>query len=272
MQNTTKSTPVTPLSTKSGELSGAPVAVFDSGIGGICVLRELHRILPCEDLVYFGDGQNAPYGEKPPAEVRALILQHAARLLERAKALVLACNTATALAVSELRRRYPDRLIVGMEPALKPAALVGEHPRVLLLATQTTLQQPKLAALLEKYQKNATVMPLPAPRIVDLVEKGEVNSPALAAYLAELLSAYVAPPPDALVLGCTHFVFARRAILQTLGREIPVFDGVGGTAAELARRLTALGLQNSTPHRGTVTFTSSKPGALPLYSKMFFEN
>ena len=271
MQISQKNTPVSAHIAKSdGDIRTAPVAVFDSGVGGLSVLREIHRILPGEDLLYFGDSQNAPYGEKPPALVREWILQHATRLLERAKALVLACNTATALAARELRTRFPDRVILGMEPALKPALTVCPSARVLVLATPITLQGQTYASLCQKYAKSATVTALPAPQIVEFVEKGELHSPALQSYLRALLAPCKAPPPDALVLGCTHFFFAKKQILQALGCEAPVFDGIHGTAAELARRLDAQALHDPLPHSGTVTFTSSKAGVLPLYARLFF--
>ena len=246
----------------------APVAVFDSGAGGISVLRAIHTRLPHEALLYFGDSINAPYGTRPAAEVKALTLSHAARLLTRAKALVVACNTATALSVTALRRRYPAVPIVGIEPALKPAVALAPGGRILVLATETTLREEKFRALCEKHARGATVLPLPAPRIVEFVERGEVDGEGLRAYLATLLAPFTRQPPDAIVLGCTHFPFAKAAIARVLP-DVPMLDGAEGTAKELQRRLAARGLLNPSPERGTVTLTTSAPGALSLYLRLF---
>ncbi len=265
-------TPVTAFFYEASEKGRvhAPVAVMDSGAGGIGVLREICALLPCEEMLYFGDSSNAPYGERSAEEVRALVLGHAERLLMRAKALVLACNTATALAVTELRRRYPGVPIIGMEPALKPALAVGSAPRILVLATPITLRERNFATLLQKHGKEATVVPISAPAMVRLVETGAWDSPEMLSYVRELLTPYLRPAPDALVLGCTHFPFAMAAIRQVVGRSIPIFDGAKGTARQLARRLRAAGLLNPTPARGTVTLTSSDSAALPLYARLLF--
>lgn len=247
-----------------------PVAVMDSGVGGLCVLHELRRVLPCEELLYFGDSAYAPYGEREKGELSAHILREAERLLSESKALVLACNTATALVAEELRRRYPDVPIIGMEPALKPALGVCENPRVLVLATSLTLREEKFAGLAKKYGKTATVMPLSAPEIVKMVEAGAENAPELDVYLGELLAPYRTPVPDAVVLGCTHFPFVKEHILRAIGKEVPIFDGVRGTARQVYRLLAEGGLLNPSPSRGAVRLTSSRAGVLPLYARMLF--
>ena len=248
--------------------NAAPVALFDSGAGGIGVLREVKKLLPSEQLLYFGDAKNAPYGEKSAQTVREIVLYHAARLLRECKALVLACNTATAVAVADLRRLYPDRSIIGMEPALAPALSVCAHPKILVLATAATLRQEKFALLRQKYEKTATVMALPAPDIVRLVEQGLADSPEMDAYLRTLLAPYKKAPPDAIVLGCTHFPFAKNAIRRVMGRDIPFFDGAEGTARELARRLAARRLLAPPSAVGGITLTASSPQALPLYCSL----
>ena len=183
---------------------------------------------------------------------------------------MLACNTATALVAEELRTRHPDVPIVGMEPALKPALGVCENPRVLVLATALTLREEKYARLADECGKSATVMGLPAPQIVKMVEEGSENSPEMDAYLSELLASYRTPAPDAVVLGCTHFPFVKERILRALGKEVPVFDGVRGTARQLYRLLAEGGLCNPTPTRGAVHLTSSRAGVLPLYARLLF--
>ncbi len=267
-----KNHPVSPLfdETEADARARLPVAVMDSGVGGLCVLHEIRRVLPCEELLYFGDSAYAPYGERDPEELRAHILNEAERLLGESKALVLACNTATALAAEELRRRHEGVPIVGMEPALKPALGVCEDPRVLVLATPLTLREEKFAQLAEKYGKSATVLPVPAPEIVKMVEAGAENAPELDAYLQELLAPYRTPVPDAVVLGCTHFPFVKEHILRALGKEVPIFDGVRGTARQLYRLLAEGELCNRSPARGAVRLTSSRAGVLPLYARMLF--
>ena len=248
-----------------------PVAVMDSGVGGLCVLREIRDLLPCEELLYFGDSAYAPYGERDATELAAHILDEAERLLGESKALVLACNTATALVAEELRRRHAGVPIVGMEPALKPALSVCKKPRVLVLATALTLREEKFAELVEKCGKTATVMPLPAPEIVKMVEAGAENCAEMDGYLGALLAPYRDPVPDAVVLGCTHFPFVKERILRALGKDIPVFDGVRGTARQLCRLLAQAGLRNPAPTRGAVRLTSSRDGVLPLYARLLFE-
>ena len=251
--------------------NAAPIALFDSGAGGIGVLREVKKLLPGEQLTFFGDAANAPYGERPTAEIRRLVLEHAARLLENCKALVLACNTATAVAAQELRQRYPDTPIIGMEPALRPATFVKESPVVLVLATAATLRMEKFNRLQENYAKNATVIKIPAPNIVRLVEMGLADSPEMDAYLNELLAPFKQSPPDAVVLGCTHFPFAVNAIRRALGRDVPLFDGAKGTARELARRLATEGLLAPPNTVGSVTLTASNPRSLPLFTSLYFQ-
>ena len=272
MKKCEKTHPVMALNGKdaTGEHQKLPVAVMDSGVGGLCVLREIRRILPCEELLYFGDSAFAPYGEREPNELKVHILAQAERLLSESKALVLACNTATALVAEELRRRHPEVPIVGMEPALKPALGVCEAPRVLVLATALTLREEKYAELVRTCAKNATVMALPAPQIVKLVESGAENTAETDAYLQELLAPYRDPVPDAVVLGCTHFPFVKERILRALGKDVPVFDGVRGTARQLYRLLAEGEICNPCPSRGAVRLTSSRSGALPLYARLLF--
>ena len=266
----TKITPVMPLSTGE-DRKNAPVAVFDSGVGGISVLRTLRAQLPHEAFLYFGDSANAPYGEKGSDSVRALVIGHAARLLARAKALVIACNTATAVAVKELRQRYAGVPIIGMEPALRPALACGAHPRVLVLATPVTLGEGKFAALLRSCAGSGEILPVPAPEIVRLVEQGEENSPRMATYLEKLLAPYCHVPPDAVVLGCTHFCFARESISRAIGAHVPIFDGVDGTVHEVKRRLDAAGLLRDASKIGSVTLTSSDAHAVALYARLLGE-
>ncbi len=214
-----------------------PIAVFDSGVGGISVLRHLVRELPRERFLYFGDSANAPYGVRPKSEIRDLTLRAAGMLLDRgAKALVVACNTATAAAIGELRAQYPDTVIIGIEPALKPAALRFPGGTVGVMATPATLREEKFARLLALHGEGCRVVPLPAPGIVELVEQGKGDGPEMDALLKPLLGPW-RDNLDGLVLGCTHYPFAEAAIRRTLGENTQLFDGGAGTARQTRRRL-----------------------------------
>ena len=237
-----------------------PVGVFDSGLGGISVLAALRQYLPEEDFIYYGDAANAPYGDRSEEEIRSLTLDAAAHLAnQNIKALVVACNTATSAAAEVLRQKYVFP-VIGMEPALKPAA---QQPgaRVLVMATQGTLRQKKFAALLQQWGETVKVISLPCPGLVQLIESGGPNDPRIPSYLKELLAPY-AGQVDALVLGCTHYPFVKDQILAALG-NVPVFDGREGTARQLVRRLEEENLLRRN-HRGNVILQSSSPAALPL--------
>ena len=218
------------------------IAVFDSGVGGISVLRELVRLMPQERYLYFGDSANAPYGTRPTAEVRALTLAAAERLMARGcKALVVACNTATAAAIVELRAKYPDKIIIGIEPALKVAAdhfLGGE---VGVMATLVTLREEKFDVLLHRFTQTCTVHKIPAPGLVELVERGMAVSEESEALLRPLLLPY-RNRLAAVVLGCTHYPFAAPVIGKLLGGHTALLDGGPGTARQTKRRLEAEGL------------------------------
>ena len=213
-----------------------PVAVFDSGMGGVSVLRELVRLMPEEDYLYYGDSANAPYGTRSVDDVRALTLRRIGALHARGiKAAVIACNTATSAAVDLLRRTFSDIPIIGMEPAVKPAVLAHPHGRVLVLATPLTLREEKFNALLKQYTSLAEIVKIPCPELVEFVERGDLGSRAVYDYLEQRLGTYRGKA-DAAVLGCTHFPFLRRAIAEVLGNETELFDGGAGTARETARQ------------------------------------
>ena len=218
------------------------IAVFDSGVGGVSVLRELRRLMPGERFYYFGDSANAPYGRKTTDQVRALTLAAGKKLLVDlgCKALVVACNTATAAAIEDLRARYPDRIIVGIEPALKLAC--DRHPggTIGIMATDVTLREKKLAALMERVKRDCTVHRVHAPGVVELVEAGKCGTDEAVALMERLLDGY--HDLDALVLGCTHYPFMKGAMARVLGDGVELLDGGEGTARETKRRLAEAGL------------------------------
>lgn len=231
------------------------IAVFDSGVGGISVLRHLLRQLPNERYIYFGDSANAPYGTKTTEAVRQLALEAARHLIGRGiKALVVACNTATAAAIQDLRRAYPDLIVVGVEPALKPAADKYPGGRIGVMATPVTLQGEKFHRLLERFTHDHQVVLIPAPGLADLIEAGKQNEAEGKALLSKLLSPYVGKL-DALVLGCTHYPFAAEAISHIMGSGVELLDGGEGTALQTRRSLEAKGLLYDGP--GEVLFENS---------------
>lgn len=243
---------------RSMDNAGRPIAVFDSGLGGVSVLRELRRLMPEENYLYYGDSANAPYGTRSVDEVRALTLRRIGALYDRGiKAAVIACNTATSAAVNLLRERFSDIPIIGMEPALKPAVLAHPQGRVLVLATPLTLREEKFNTLLAQYAPMAEIVKIPCPELVEFVERGELESKAVRDYLGKRLGSYRGRA-DAAVLGCTHFPFLRRAISETLGPDTDIFDGGEGTARETMRQLELRGTRSDNRHIGTVAIENSR--------------
>ena len=249
------------------------IAVFDSGGGGISVLRHLVRVLPGERFLYFGDSANAPYGSRPTEEVRPLTLDGAAYLLDNypLKALVIACNTATAAAVRQVREKYPDLIVIGIEPALKVAADHFPGGRIGVMATEVTLREEKFDLLLHRFDRDCTITKIPAPGLVQLVEQGKVDHPETDALLHGILDPYVGQL-DALVLGCTHYPFAAAAIGRVLGPEVRLLEGGGGTARETRRRLEKAGLLEQGPGEVKIINSSPDPAMIRLsYERLYQE-
>ncbi len=212
------------------------IAVFDSGVGGISVLRELVKLMPEENYLYFGDSANAPYGKKTTQQVRELTLRNAKMLFDRgAKALVVACNTATSAAIDVLRETFPDKLILGIEPALKPAITQFPTGTIGIMATEVTLREEKLQRLMAQFD-TAEVHRISAPGLVELIESGKADSPETEDFLRQILAPYVGKL-DALVLGCTHYPFVKDTISRILGENTLLLDGGAGTARQTRRLL-----------------------------------
>lgn len=219
----------------------APIGVFDSGVGGISVLRELVKILPQEHFIYFGDSANAPYGNRTTEDIRRLTLSAAQELVARGcKALVIACNTATAAAINDLRSAYPDLIIVGIEPALKVAADRFPGGHIGVMATPVTLREEKFTQQLTRFP-DAAVSAIPVSGLVELIEAGKTDAAETETLLRPILEPFIGKL-DALVLGCTHYPFAKTAIQNILGEKTVLLDGGEGTARETKRRLESAGL------------------------------
>lgn len=222
------------------------IAVFDSGVGGISVLKELIKLMPRENYLYFGDSANAPYGGRTTEDVRQLTMAAADMLMARGvKALVVACNTATAAAITQLREAYPDTIIIGIEPALKVAADRFPGGHVGVMATPVTLREDKFNHQMERFP-GIQVSTIPVPALVELVEAGHTDDPEVEALLRPALEQY-AGKLDAVVLGCTHYPFAAKTIRRILGEKTAVLDGGEGTARETRRRLEEAGLLSDGP-------------------------
>lgn len=236
-----------------------PIAVIDSGIGGVSVLKELIKLMPNENYIYLADEKNAPYGTKTMEQVRKITVDNVKMLFDMgAKALVVACNTATGAAVRHLRETYPDVPIVGIEPAIKPAKEAKLNPTILVMATPLTIHQEKFKRLLARFSDSATIMPMPCPGLMEIIEAGEFEGEKVDSYLKELFKDVDIEKIDSVVLGCTHYPHARKAIRKALGKRVRVFDGGYGTAKEALRRIKVAGLLNDSKESGSLTLLCSE--------------
>lgn len=236
-----------------------PIGVLDSGLGGISVLRELVKLMPGEDFIYYGDSANAPYGTRTPEEVIDLTKKDVEFLLERgAKAIVVACNTATSVAIKELRAAYEEVLpVIGIEPALKPAVKAKEHSKVVVMATPMTLSQTKFNSMMHIYEDDANIIKMPCPGLVEYIESGVLDGPVLDTYLEKQFAPYDKAEIDAVVLGCTHYPLIREVIQKHLP-GVFVYDGGFGTAKQTKRRLEERGLLSDRESGGKVEIFNSR--------------
>lgn len=241
----------------------APIGVFDSGVGGLSVLAEIQRLLPNETLLYVADCGHIPYGEKTPDFIRQRCSVMAGFFREQgAKALVIACNTATVAGVADLRRDFPDWPLVGMEPAVKPAAAATRSGVVGVLATTGTLQSAKFAALLDRFASDVRVITQPCPGLVELIESGDLHS----AELRQLLQGYVEPllasGCDTIILGCTHYPFLKPMLKSMIPADISLIDTGAAVARQLQRLLAERDLLAVGPNQPVRFWTSADPAYL----------
>ncbi len=243
--------------------SGAtgPIGVFDSGVGGLSVLREIRRELPQDDLLYVADSGHAPYGDKPVEHIEARALAITEFLIARgAKAVVVACNTATGAAARLLRCRYPVP-IVAMEPAVKPALELTRSGVVGVLATRQTLVSHNFSRLLERLGGTGEVLLQPCPGLVERVEAGDLCGEHTRSLLAGYLTPLLDRGADAIVLGCTHYPHLRPLIRELAGPGVAVLDSGAAVARQVRRRLEAAGLAVPAGPPGRESFwTSGEPG------------
>jgi len=236
------------------------IVFFDSGVGGLTVLREACRTLPAESYLYYADTLNVPYGTHSKEEVCGFVAACIDDILSRCsvRAIVIACNTATSVAAEDLRKRYSFP-IIGMEPAVKPAlqSVREMERRVLVTATPLTLKEQKFQRLLGRLDGSGLVDMLGLPGLVRLAEEGKFDGPEAVSYLQEQFAPYELDRYGAIVLGCTHFVFFKEAIRRIIPPHILVMDGNKGTVKQVQR---VLGLEEQ-PEREElpdIAFMSSR--------------
>ena len=214
-------------------MNNNPIGVFDSGIGGLTVLNKIIEILPNEKYIYFADTDNVPYGTKPKEEVKEYINKAVEFLISKnVKAIVIACNTATSIAVKELREKYTIP-IIGIEPAAKPAVENRGEKRVLIMATPTTIKEEKLKYLLEELHANEYVDLIAMPKLVEFAENMDFESDNVKDYIQEQLKQYDLNSYSELVLGCTHFPFFRDVLSEIFPKDTQIIDGSTGVANRL---------------------------------------
>lgn len=235
-----------------------PIGFFDSGVGGLSVLKEALKIMPNENYIYFGDSKNAPYGVKDFKEVKALTYEAVEFLLSKgAKGLVIACNTATSAAVAALRVTYPKIPIVGIEPAVKPAVKLKRPGKIIIMATPVTLKLEKFHKLLDLYKDEAEIIPMPCAGLMEFVEAGNINGKETVEYLKEKFAQYNKNDIASIVLGCTHYPFIKDTLSKIVGEDIPIIDGGMGTCREIKRRLSVAGLLSESKEKGSVKIYNS---------------
>jgi glutamate racemase len=235
----------------------SPVAIFDSGVGGLAVLAEVRRLLPGEDVLYYADSAYFPYGSLRAEKVRTRAEGVTRELLGLdAKLIVVACNTATSAAIAQLRETF-DVPFVGMEPALKPAAEQTLAGRVALLVTPGTAQGEKLSALIDRYGAEVNVRVVPAPGLAERVEAGDLDGDATRALVRRYVADAISGGADVLALGCTHYAFLRRTIEEEAGETVSVIEPSEAVARQVRRVLEEHALLNTRTAGGGVRYLTS---------------
>lgn len=242
----------------------APIGVFDSGVGGLSVLREMRSNFPHEDIVFLADQDHVPYGPRPLEQVRDFSEAITRFLLAQgAKIIVVACNTASAAALHKLRELFPEVPFVGMEPAVKPAAERTLSGVVGVLATPATFQGELYNSVVERFAKGIKVLQNTCDGLVDQIEQGELDSLKTGAILEAALKPMIAQGVDHVVMGCTHYPFVIPLIKEIVGSDIEVIDPAPAVARQVGRVLDAHEMRTSVSAQGTVQYlTTGDPAKL----------
>lgn len=258
-------------------MSNKPIGVFDSGLGGASVLREALVRLPLENYVFYGDNLNAPYGDKSETEITKLAFNCADFLIgKHVKAMLVACNTATSAAIRAIREKL-DIPVVSMEPAIKPACLEPGDGNILMMATLATTKLARYQALRARMPDPERVIDVPCPGLVDRIEKGIFQDDAFDDLLEQFLSPYYGRKIDAIVLGCTHYVFIKGAISRFAAMHFEgaskLVDGNAATVRQLERVLVTNNLNNNVGNASVEFFTSGDAARLePLFFSLLQKN
>jgi glutamate racemase len=244
---------------ESSTIARDPVGLFDSGVGGGTVLREVRRLLPDERLVYLADQAHIPYGPRPQAEIRALSAACVRWLLaQRAKLIVVACNTASAAALHWLRSEFPTTPFVGMVPAVKPAVRQTRSGVVGVLATPATVEGGLLRDVIAQWSAGARVLAQPCPGLAEQVEAGALDTPQTDVLLDRYVTPLLEAGADTLVLGCTHYPFLLPRIARIAGPGVAVIDAAPAVAAQVQRTLAGRGLLHpGVPRGGHVRYATT---------------
>lgn len=251
-----------------------PIGFFDSGLGGLSVLRDAIALMPEENYLYYGDTAHAPYGSRSLEEIRELTLRGVSYLTsENIKALVIACNTATSAAIDTLRAKL-DIPVIGMEPAIKPALQYAGEGKVLVMATPATMRFSKFHDLVEKFHGEDKIITLPCPELASLIEKNALEDCCLDPYLDELFAPYQSQTIDAIVLGCTHYIFIKDKISAHFPAATHLFDGNAGTVNRLKAVLTEKRIKlPASSVKGKVVLNSSQADqhTMKLYTQFLLK-
>jgi glutamate racemase len=246
---------------RSADIADAPIGVFDSGVGGISVLQHIHALLPHEQLLYVADSRYAPYGNKTPQEIQSRCFEIADFLIANGvKAIVVACNTATAAAIDMMREKY-SLPIIGMEPAVKPAAEASKNGVIGVLATVGTLKSAQFAGLLESYGRNVKVVTQGCIGLVECIERGELSTDNTFDLLKQYCQPLLDEGADTIVLGCTHYPFVKPLIQQIVGKNVTLIDTGAAVAKHLQKRLATLDLLTQQHQAGSVRFWTNSQAA-----------
>ncbi len=240
-----------------------PIGIFDSGVGGLSVLRAVRRELPHESLIFVGDQGHVPYGSRPRSQILDYVFGLTRFLLNKgAKLIVVACNTASAVALHDLREAFPEVPFVGMEPAVKPAAETTHTGKVGVLATPTTFAGELYASVVERFAQGVELFQSTCPGLVEQVEAGDLDGPATRTILEEALNPMLAEGIDTVVMGCTHYPFVIPLIEQITGPGVRTIDPAPAIARQIRRVLAEGGLLNPDSAAGTIElYTSADPAA-----------
>ena len=230
-----------------------PIAVFDSGVGGLSVLRHLRTLLPNESIIYIADQKHVPYGPRTRKELIQLSRAITRFLLsQQAKIVVVACNTATAAALKDLREQFPEIPFVGMEPAVKPAAQQTKSGKVGVLATVQTLSSERYASLMYRFASHVQVLENPCIGLVDKIEAGEIAVNGTKSLLRSCLDPMLASGVDTVVLGCTHYPFVLPVIEQIVGTAVTIIDPAPAVARQTARIIQKHNLNTASTNPPTI--------------------